>query len=141
AAADPWTPLRRDLKPSVQPSSLDVRTVGPELVEDRVLLEAAAFNGSTFTVERWHQMASGAAYCNAECLLGYDTAGAAVAACTVWSAGRGRPGVIEPLGVHREHRGQGYGIAMTLAAAAALRRLGCSSATVATPSSNVAAVA
>jgi len=43
------------------------------------------------------------------------------------------------IGVHRNHRGRGH--AITLAAAAALRKLGSSSATVCTPSSNVGAVA
>jgi ribosomal protein S18 acetylase RimI-like enzyme len=43
--------------------------------------------------------------------------------------------------VHREHRGHGYGRAISLAAAAALRELGASSATVCTPTSNVGAVA
>jgi ribosomal protein S18 acetylase RimI-like enzyme len=65
----------------------------------------------------------------------------AVAAATVWSAGPGRPGLLEPVGVHRAHRGHGYGTAITVAAAAALRELGSSSAVVCTPSSNVGAVA
>lgn len=140
-ADDPWTPLHRDLSSPVPSSALQVKVVGPELIEDRVMVEAAAFAGSSLSVDRWRQMADGYAYRNAECLVGYDQDGAAVAATTVWSAGRGRPGVIEPLGVHSDHRGRGYGVAMTLAAAEAMRRMGCSSATVATPSSNVAAVA
>ena len=45
------------------------------------------------------------------------------------------------MGVHREHRGHGYGTAITVAAAAALRKLGSSSAIVCTPSANVGAVA
>jgi ribosomal protein S18 acetylase RimI-like enzyme len=45
------------------------------------------------------------------------------------------------MGVHREHRGHGYGKAITVAAAAALQDLGASSAIVCTPSSNVGAVA
>jgi ribosomal protein S18 acetylase RimI-like enzyme len=45
------------------------------------------------------------------------------------------------MGVHRDHRGRGYGRAITSAAAAALRRLGSSSAIVCTASSNVGAVA
>lgn len=137
----PWTPLHRDLTPPVQAPALQVRIVGPELIEDRIGVEAAAFPGSSLTAEHWHQMAGGYAYRNAQCLVGYDEEGTAVAATTVWSAGRERPGVIEPLGVHADHRGQGHGVAMTLAAAKALRRMGCSSATVATPSSNAAAVA
>jgi ribosomal protein S18 acetylase RimI-like enzyme len=64
-----------------------------------------------------------------------------VAAVTVWSAGPGKPGLLEPMGVHREHRGHGYGKAITSAAAAALQELGSSSAIVCTPSVNVGAVA
>jgi ribosomal protein S18 acetylase RimI-like enzyme len=45
------------------------------------------------------------------------------------------------MGVHRDHRGLGYGTAITVAAAAALRELGSSSAVVCTTSSNVGAVA
>jgi ribosomal protein S18 acetylase RimI-like enzyme len=45
------------------------------------------------------------------------------------------------MGVHREHRGHGYGLAITVAAAAALQELGSSSAMVCTPSSNPGAVA
>ena len=72
---------------------------------------------------------------------GYDGQDNAVAAVTVWSAGPGRPGLLEPVGVHRDHRGHRYGTAISLAAAAALRDLGSSSAMVATSSSNQAAVA
>jgi ribosomal protein S18 acetylase RimI-like enzyme len=45
------------------------------------------------------------------------------------------------MGVHREHRGHGYGTAITVAAAVALRVLGSSSAIVCAKSSNVGAVA
>ena len=68
----------------------------------------------------------------------HDTA---VAAVTVWSAGPGKPGLLEPMGVHRDHRGHGYGRAITVAAAAALQKLGSSSATVCTRVSNVGGVA
>lgn len=140
-ADDSWTPLRRDLTAPVPSSSLRVEVVGPDLIEDRVMVEAAAFPGSSLSAERWRQMAVGYAYRHARCLVGYDNDGAAVATTTVWSAGPDRPGVIEPLGVHADHRRRGHGVAMTLAAAQAMRRMGCSSATVATPSSNAAAVA
>ncbi|MFF4778126.1 GNAT family N-acetyltransferase [Microtetraspora fusca] len=59
----------------------------------------------------------------------------------VWSAGEGRLGLIEPMGVHRAHRGHGYGRAITVAAARALQELGSSSVVVCSPSSNVGAVA
>jgi ribosomal protein S18 acetylase RimI-like enzyme len=83
-------------------------------------------------------MAAGPLYADARCLLGYDDAGEALGAITVWSAGPGRPGLIEPLGVYPRHRGRGYGIALTVAGAAALRELGSSSVLVVT--SNPAAV-
>lgn len=60
---------------------------------------------------------------------------------TVWSAGPGKPGILEPMGVHDDHRGHGYGRAISVAAAAALREMGASSAMVCTPSDNTGAVA
>ncbi len=86
-------------------------------------------------------MATASPYRRARCLVAYDSNEAAVAAVTVWSAGPGRPGLLEPLGVHRDHRGHGFGTAISLAAAAALQEMGASSATVCTPTSNVGAVA
>lgn len=141
AADQPWTPLRRDLTEPVEGPGLRVEVVGPEGVPPRTAVQRAAFDRSTFTDERWHAMASGPAYASARCLVGYDEQGSAVAAVTVWSAGPGRPGLLEPMGVHRDHRGHGYGRAITLAAAAALRDMGSSSAVVDTPSSNAGGVA
>jgi GNAT superfamily N-acetyltransferase len=78
---------------------------------------------------------------HAQVAVGYDGRGNAVAAVTVWSAGLGRPGLLEPMGVHRDHRGHGYGTAITIAAASALREVGSSSAIVCTESSNASGVA
>lgn len=139
--ADPWTPLRHDLTAPPAYPDLRIDAVGPDEAADRVAVQRAAFDNSTFTVERWHAMASGLPYAGARCLLALDDAGGAVAAATVWSAGPGRPGLLEPVGVHPAHRGHGYGRAITVAAAAALGELGSSSALVCTPSSNTAAVA
>ena len=86
-------------------------------------------------------MAAGSPYADAQCLVAYDGQDTAVAAATVRSAGPGRPGLLEPMGVHCGYRGHGYGTAITVAAAAALRDLGSSSAIVCTQSSNVSAVA
>ena len=86
-------------------------------------------------------MAAGLPFADARCLLAYDDEGVAVAGVTVWSAGPGKPGLVEPLGVHPEHRGRGYGMALCVAAAAHLRKLGSSSALVCTPSALAAAVA
>ncbi|HEY1180056.1 MAG TPA: GNAT family N-acetyltransferase [Phytomonospora sp.] len=138
---DPWTPLRRDLSAPVEDSGLRVEVVGPELVAVRAAVQRSAFNSTHFTEERWHDMASGPAYADARCLVGFDDEDNAVAIVTVWSAGPGKPGILEPMGVHADHRGKGHGRAMNIAAAAALRDMGASSAMVATPSSNTGAVA
>jgi len=145
-ADEPWTPFRRDLTAPVEDCGLrigvlDAGHVEDRILQDRVAVGRASFPNSTFTLERWRAMAATSAYRRARCLVAYDEDGTAVAATTVWSAGRGRPGLIEPLGVHRDHRGRGHGRAITLAAAAVLQRLGSSSATVCTPSSNVGGVA
>ena len=140
-ADEPWTPLCRDLTDDVEDLGLRVEVVGAHNAPERVAVQRAAFPNSRFTVERWHAMAAASPYRRARCLLGYDVHGDAVAAVTVWSAGPGRPGLLEPVGVRRDHRGHGYGTAISVAAAAALRDLGASSATVCTRSSNIAAVA
>ncbi len=138
---EPWTPLHRDLTDPVADPGLRIEVIGPEQAHVRAAVQRASFDSSTFTDERWHAMAAGPAYADARCLVGYDDRGNAVAAVTVWSAGQGKPGLLEPMGVHREHRGHGYGKAISVAAAAALQKLGSSSAIVCTPSRNVAAVA
>ncbi|MBB5102011.1 GNAT family N-acetyltransferase [Streptomyces spectabilis] len=142
---EPWTPLRRDLTPPVEdpaaPPRLRIEEIGPERAHVFAAVLRSAFDTAAFTAERWHAMAAGSPYADARCLVAYDERDDAVAAVTVWSAGPGRPGVLEPMGVHQDHRGHGHGRAITVAAAAALRRLGSSSALVCTPSSNVGAVA
>ncbi|RNI20714.1 GNAT family N-acetyltransferase [Flexivirga caeni] len=140
-----WTPLRRSLAEPVEDvgrrvEMLDAGHAPEQVVLDRVAVHRAAFVGSTFSVERWRAMAASASYRRARCLVAYDDDGHAVAATTVWSAGERRPGLIEPLGAHRDFRGRGHGRAITLAAAAALRELGASSVTVCTPSTNTVAV-
>lgn len=138
---EPWTPLRRDLLEPVTDPGVRIEVIGPERAHVRTAVQRASFDRSTFTDERWHAMAAGLPYVRARCLVAYDDHGNAVAAVTVWSAGPGKPGLLEPMGVHREHRGHGYGKAITVAAAAALQELGSSSAIVCTPSVNVGAVA
>jgi GNAT superfamily N-acetyltransferase len=139
-ADESWTPLCRDLTAPVEDCGLTIEVVDTHNVQDRIAVHRAAFPNSTFTVERWQAMAASAPYRQARCLVGYDPDGDAVAAVTVWSAGSGRPGLLEPLGVHRDHRGHGYGTAISVAAAAALQELGASAATVCTPSVNVGGV-
>ena len=138
---EPWTPLRRDLAEPVGRSDVRVEVVGPEQVPARVAVQRASFDSSVFTEDSWRAMAGGAAYADARCLVAYDERGTAVAAVTVWSAGPGKPGLLEPMGVHRDHRRRGHGTAITVAAAAALRELGSSAAVVCTPTSLAGAVA
>ena len=142
---EPWTPLSRDLTDPVEDCGLRIETIDThhvraEIVRDRVAVQRASFPNSTFTLERWQAMAASPAYRRARCLVAYDGEGHAVAATTVWSAGDGRPGLIEPLGAHRDYRGRGHGRAITVAAAAELQKMGASSVTVCTPSSNVGGV-
>jgi ribosomal protein S18 acetylase RimI-like enzyme len=137
---EPWTPLRCDLSEPPNDAGVRIELIGRDQAEVRAAVQRASFDRSTFTVDRWHAMAAGVPYADARCLLAYDDRGSAVAAVTVWSAGPGRPGLLEPMGVHRNHRGKGYGRAVTVAAAAALADLGSSSAIVCTPSANVGAV-
>ncbi|WP_018546842.1 GNAT family N-acetyltransferase [Streptomyces sp. LaPpAH-108] len=138
---EPWTPLSRDLAEPVADPGVRVETTGPAQAGVRAAVQRAAFDGSVFTAGHWHAMASGSSYAAARCLVAYDDQDTPVAMVTVWSAGPGRPGLLEPMGVHRHHRGRGHGRAITLAAAAALRELGASSARVCTPSANAGAVA
>jgi len=138
---EPWTPLRRDLTEPVEDPGVRIEIAGHELAAVRVAVHRAAFDNSTFTVEKWETMAAGPAYSDARCLVAFDDDGSAVAGVTVWSSGAGKPGLIEPLGAHRDHRGHGYGRAMSLAAAKALQEMGASSVIVCTPSSNVGGVA
>lgn len=115
---DHWTPLRLDLSEPVAPAGLRVEVVGPSQVAERTAVHRSAFASARFTPELWHQMVAGPAYRSARCLVGYDESGEPVAAATVWSAGEGRPGILEPMGVHADHRGHGHGREITRAASA-----------------------
>jgi GNAT superfamily N-acetyltransferase len=143
-----WTPLHRDLTDPVRPFGLRIETIGPDGADVWVGVHWSAFRGTAMTdgdrrtaLDRWFAMVSSPPSAEARCLTGFDEHDNAVAVAGVWSAGRGRPGLIEPMGVHQEHRGHGHGTAITVAAALALREMGSSSAIVCTPSSNSGAVA
>jgi len=141
AAGESWTPLRRDLSGAVEDVGLRTEVVGSGQVSEFTAVHRSAWDSPRFTDELWRTMAAGLPYTDARCLLAYDDRGVAVAGVTVWSAGPGKPGLLEPMGVHADHRGLGYGRMICVAAAAELRRLGSSSAVVCTPSSLVPAVA
>ncbi|WP_049649560.1 GNAT family N-acetyltransferase [Kitasatospora sp. MY 5-36] len=138
---EPWTPLFRDLARAVEDPGVRIRAIGPEQAQDFADVLRSAFGTSRPTRAYWHAMSAGPFFADARCLGAYDDRGSPAAVVTVWSAGPGRPGLVEPMGVHEDHRGRGYGRAITLAGAAALRELGSSSVRVCTPSSNVGGVA
>jgi predicted N-acetyltransferase YhbS len=132
SVSEPWTPLRRDLSTPVPEAGVRVAVVGSAQVSEFTAVHRSAFGGSRFSDLLWHAMAGGLPYADARSLLAYDERGQAVAGVTVWSAGPGRPGLLEPMGVHPDHRLRGYGRMVCVAAAAHLRELGSSSATVCT---------
>ncbi|HEX3650224.1 MAG TPA: GNAT family N-acetyltransferase [Pseudonocardiaceae bacterium] len=141
SAGEPWTPLRRDLTEPVEQTGLRIEVVRSGQESECTAVHRSAWSSPRFTDELWRAMATGLPYTDARCLLAYDDQGVAVAGATVWSAGPGKPGLLEPVGVHAEHRGHGYGRKISIAAAAELRKLGSSSAEVCTRSANTAAVA
>lgn len=139
---DPWVVLYRALTPADgrldDPLCAILRTEAD--VADRVAVQRAAFAGSTFTVQRWHQMAAGPGFHPAHEYLRRSPDGVPVAAATGWSAGPGKCAILEPVGAHPQHSGAGHGKAVSMAAIAALARGGASGVTVHTPASNTTAV-
>ncbi|MFI2302918.1 GNAT family N-acetyltransferase [Actinacidiphila glaucinigra] len=138
---EPWTPLFRGLAEPVEDPGVRIRAIGPERAQDFAGVLRSAFNTSKPTREYWHAMSAGPFYADARCLGACDDRGDVAGVVTVWSAGPGKPGLVEPMGVHEDHRGRGYGRAITLAGAAALREMGSSSVRVCTPSSNAGGIA
>jgi GNAT superfamily N-acetyltransferase len=150
---EPWVPLHRDLSDPVPDTlvtkvGLRVEVIGPDRADTWMQVHWSAFKGTPFgaaerrdVVDGWSTMMDGPFAERGRSLAVLDPDGRTVAVAGVWSAGRGRPGLIEPMGVHRDHRGRGYGAAVCEAAASALRQLGSSSAIVCAESSNVGAVA
>jgi GNAT superfamily N-acetyltransferase len=141
SAGEPWTPLRRDLTEPIETAQMRIAVIGSGQVSEFTAVHRSAWGSARFTDEKWHAMAAGLPYADARCLLAYDDQGVAVAGVTVWSAGPGKPGLIEPLGVHAAHRRRGYATAICVGAAAELKELGSSSVLVCTPSALTSAVA
>lgn len=141
SAGEPWTPLCRDLTGPVELSRVRVEVIQSGQEPEFTAVHRSAWASPRFTDELWREMTSGLPYRDARCLLAYDDNDVAVAGVTVWSAGPGKPGLLEPMGVHADHRGRGYGTAICRAAAAELKQLGSSSALVCTLSSLTGAIA
>lgn len=142
-----WTPLRRSLDEPVRLPELSFRRVDPAQAGQWMETHLNAFRGQDFSaadleraVQRWHTMANTPIYEQGQCLTAYDSEMNPLAIAAVWSAGSGRPGLLEPIAVHRASRGKGYGTSISLAAAAELRSMGASSALVCTPSENTTAI-
>jgi GNAT superfamily N-acetyltransferase len=139
---DTWTVLYRPLTTADadddDPQSHPLADDGD--VADRVEVQRSAFEGSTFTVQRWHQMAAGPGYDPALDLLRRSADGTPVAAATGWCAGPGRCGILEPVAAHPDSAGHGHGRAVSRAVIAALARAGASGVAVHTPVANAGAV-
>jgi GNAT superfamily N-acetyltransferase len=139
---DTWTVLYRPLTSGDadddDPQSHPLADDGD--IADRVEVQRSAFEGSTFTVQRWHQMAAGPGYDPALDLLRRSDDGTPVAAATGWSAGPGRCGILEPVAAHPDFAGHGHGRAVSRAVIAALARAGASGVAVHTPLANGGAV-
>lgn len=137
---DAWACFTRDLSRPVPVPALRVgivdgataTTADEAVVRVVVVAHLAAWERSTFSVDTFRAMAAGPAFGQAKFVVLYADHAPVATAC-VWSAGPGRPGLIEPLGVARKHRGHGYGRAIVDACAWALQGMGVSSMRVATP--------
>lgn len=150
---EPWTPMALDLGGALDTTRIEgagvrIEQVGPGDADDWTSVHWSAFRGTPYDDEararfarRWTTLMASPVADRARCLVAYTARDVPVAVITVWTAGAGRPGLVEPMGVHRDHHGLGYGVAITLAGAAALQRDAASSATVVAESSNPAAVA
>lgn len=150
---EPWTPLQLRLDEPLNVERLKraavrVASVGPDEAATWIAVHWSAFRATPFDdetrarfMQRWTTMATGPFADLAQHLIAFDSDEAPVAVTSVWAAGPGRPGLIEPMGVHKDHHGRGYGVAITLAGARALQQAGSSSAVVVAEGSNDGALA
>jgi ribosomal protein S18 acetylase RimI-like enzyme len=138
-ADDPWVCLHLDLRswggPSV-PADEAHTCVG-----DRVAVQVAGFEGSSFTEEKWRRMSAGSVYRPSLDLVVREIEGTATAAGTAWLGVPGGSAVLEPVATHRDHRRAGHGTRLVQALAAACRDAAAQGVTVWTPRANGAAVA
>lgn len=145
AEDEEWTPLVLELAGEprwerLEQSGLRIEIVDAEGAAEWPAVHWSSFKGAPYADEareafmrRWSILMTGPFAGRAQSLIGYDPTGAAAAVTPVWSAGEGRPGLVEPMGVHRDHQGKGCGVAITQA--------GASAAAVVAENSNPAALA
>lgn len=138
-ADDPWACLHLDLRTwrGRPVAAKEARTC----ISDRVAVQVAGFDGSSFTEEKWHRMAAGPGYRPALDLVVRDGDGPAAAAGTAWLGAPRGSAILEPVATHRDYRRSGHGTRTVHALAAACRDHGATGLTVWTPCSNEAAVA
>ena len=139
---EPWVCLHRDVAgdPAYEPPAGVTVLRGHEDVEGRVDAQRHGFEKSTFDVASWHRMAAGPGF-RPELDLVLHVDGVACAVATAWLSPQGGTSVLEPVAVHRDHRGRGLGRAVVRAAADACRRAGATGVSVCTPASNTVGVA
>jgi len=139
---EPWVALHADLdrwQPAVDLDRCEV-VEAADAVADRVAVQRAGFERSTFTEEAWARLAAGPGYRrDLDLVLVADGAPAAIA--TAWWAGDGATAIIEPVATHHDHRGRGWGVRAVTALVLRLRDLGASGVTVCTPLDYVGAIA
>jgi len=139
---DPWIALHVDLdrwQPAVDIGDVTV-VEAADAVADRVSVQRAGFENSTFTEEAWRRMAGGPGY-RADLDLVAVADGVPVSVATGWWAGEGGTAILEPVATHHDHRGRGWGGRVVTTLLTRLRDLGASGVTVCTPMDFVGAVA
>ena len=139
---EPWVALHADLDRWTPTVSLDDVAVveAADAVADRVAVQRAGFENSSFTDDAWHRMAAGPGY-RRDLDLVVVGEGSPVSIATAWWAGEGATAILEPVATHHDHRGRGWGLRAVTASVSRLRDLGASGVTVCTPLDYVGAVA
>ncbi|MBF4765803.1 GNAT family N-acetyltransferase [Nocardioides islandensis] len=139
---EPWVALHADLdrwQPRVDLDGVSLEAAA-DAVAERVAVQRAGFENSTFTAEAWSRLAAGPAYRrDLDVVLRAD--GEAVAIGTAWLAGEGATAILEPVATHQDHRGRGFGVRVVTALISRLRHLGASGVTVCTPLDYTGAIA
>jgi ribosomal protein S18 acetylase RimI-like enzyme len=140
---DPWVALHRDLTDWVPATRLaDVAVAeAADSVPDRVAVQRAGFERSTFTEATWQRMAAGPGYRPDLDVVVRDGQGTPAAIATAWFAGPGATAILEPVATHPDLRGQGWGRSAVTVLLARLRDLGASGVTVCTPADYTSAIA